>query len=74
MAINKAVVALARSLWIELKPEFDRQIQVLHVALEKADTIETVRLLQGRLLGYREFLGLPQRLETLLDHDEKETK
>ena len=68
--MNAGTVQRAKILWREIEPEIAKGLEIVKNALVDAESIDTVRMLQGKAKAYRDLMKFPESLEARLSEAE----
>lgn len=69
--ITAQTVTFLRGVWAsDITPILEANLHQVHLALVQAETIDQVRMLQGKAKAYLAMLKLPEALAAQLDRDE----
>ena len=68
MAITKSTVDLLRAAWTQgVQEVLDRNIEIEMTALVKAESIDTVRALQGKIRAYQAMRTFPEYVSNFVE-------
>ena len=71
--MNAGTVQRTKILWREIEPELQKGLLLVMQALVDAESLDTVRMLQGKAKAYRDLMRFPESLEARLSEADAQT-